>query len=210
MVQVSHYTYQRTSGSIFLEDQNNQYMLRLLSICTVLLLCSSTLLGQKAPSSKTPVDPDKVIIKKQRTRNDKIVDSLYQARISLDKIDGIYIPRDLYDTFKELDKLMDEDAKAAFMAFSDAEVDRRTHGTLGVWIEHKWSMAEGSRLSEYFRKMKVPHYDYMIGIIIQSYHRHLHQRDLDIKGQVIRFRALWQQKQKEKADRMLMKGTVQK
>lgn len=184
-------------------------MFRLFSICTALLLYTPALFAQQAPSSKPPVDPDKVIIKKQRTRNDVIVDSLYQARISLDKIDGVYIPRDLYDAFKELDKLMDEDAKAAFMAFSDAEVDRRTHGTLGVWIEHKWSMAEGSRLSEYFRKMKVPHYDYMIGIIIQSYHRHLHQRDLDIKGQVIRFRELWKRKQKEKADRMLIEGTLQ-
>lgn len=185
-------------------------MFRLLSICTALLLCSPALFAQQAPKSAPPVDPDKVIIKKQRTRNDAIVDSLYQVRVQLDEIEGIYIPRDLYDTFKELDKLMDEDAKKAFMAFSDAEVDRRTHGTLGVWIEHKWSMAEGSRLSEYFRKMKVPHYDYMIGIIIQSYHRHLHGRDLDIKGQVMRFRKLWKKKQQEKADRMLMEGTIQK
>lgn len=173
------------------------------------LLCTTAAaFGQQPPNSARPTDPDKVVIKKQRTQNDQLIDSLYQARVQLEEIEGVYIPRDLYDAFRELDKLMDDDAKKAFMAFSDAEVDRRTHGTLGVWIEHKWSMAEGSRLSEYFRKMKVPHYDYMVGIIIQSYHRHLHGRDLDIKGQVTRFRELWNRKQREKADRMMSERTV--
>ena len=180
-------------------------MLRL-CLSAVLLLSGSLLWAQQPPKS---VDPERVIIKKQRTLNDHLADSVYRARVQLEKIEGVYIPRDLYDAFRQLDKLMDDDAKEAFMAFSDAEVDRRTHGTLGVWIEHKWSMAEGSRLSEYFRKMKVPHYDYMIGIIIQSYHRHLHGRDLDLKGQVLRFRELWKKRQREKADRMMSEGTLQ-
>lgn len=185
-------------------------MLRLLICCGLFLATTLAAQAQKAPDtpkgSKTVVDPDKVIIKKQRTEHDRLIDSLYHARVQMERIEGIYIPRDLYDAFAQLDQLMDEDARKTFMAFSDEEVDARTHGTLGVWIEHKWSMSEGSRLSEYFRQMKVPHYDYMIGIIIRSYHRHLHDRDLGIKEQVLFFRDHWKKKQKNKADELIFRS----
>ncbi|WMX13552.1 MULTISPECIES: DUF6794 domain-containing protein [unclassified Aureispira] len=160
--------------------------------------------AQEPPQEETA----KVIIKTQKKRGDVVNDSLYQIRIQQSELDGMYIPRDLYDVFNELDKLMDDDAKQTFMAYSDAEVDRKTHGSLGVWLEHKWSLSEGSRLSEYFRKMRVPHYDYMIGIIITSYHRHLHGRDLKIKEQVTFFRKLWAKKQQAKAEELIQRGTV--
>lgn len=153
-------------------------------------------------------DKPKVIIKTQKKRGDIVNDSIYQERIKQAKLDGMYIPKDLNDVFKELDRLMDDEAKKTFMAFSDEEVDRKTHGSLGVWLEHKWSLSEGSRLSEYFRKMRVPHYDYMIGIIITSYHRHLHGKDLKLKEQVERFRKIWDEKQKKKADEILKRGEV--
>jgi hypothetical protein len=163
----------------------------------------------QAPTAKPSIDPDRVIIKTQKKRGDQIQDSIYQARVQQSELDGMYIPKDLYDAFRELDKLMDSHAKEAFMAFSDEEVDRRTHGSLGVWLENKWSLSEGSRLSEYFRKMNVPHYDYMVGLIIRSYHRHLHGRDLQIKDQVIEFRKMWNKRQQKKADEWLDRGAVQ-
>lgn len=179
----------------------------------VLLLCSLgvSLFAQEAPKKnpKEKKDPNKVIIKTQKKRGDVVNDSIYQIRITKSELDGMYIPRDLYDAFAQLDKLMDDDARKTFMAYPDEEVDRRTHGSLGTWLEHKWSLSEGSRLSEYFRKMKVPHYDYMIGIIITSYHRHLHGKDLKIKEQVLFFRSLWNKKQKAKADELLQRGNVQ-
>lgn len=174
--------------------------------CIALLFCSITtsVFAQEAPKN----DPNKVIIKTQKKRGDIVNDSIYQTRIIESKLDGMYIPRDLYDAFNQLNKLMDDDAKQTFMAYSDEEVDRKTHGSLGVWLEHKWSLSEGSRLSEYFRKMGVPHYDYMIGIIIQSYHRHLHGKDLKIKEQVLFFRNVWNKKQKTKAEELIQRGQV--
>lgn len=181
-------------------------MIRIIIAAILISGLGTTLLAQ----DKSKNDPNKVIIKPEKKRGDAVNDSIYQARIKESKLDGMYIPIDLYDAFKELDKLMDADAKKTFMAFSDEEVDRKTHGTLGVWLENKWSMSEGSRLSEYFRKMKVPHYDYMIGIIITSYHRHLHGKDLKIKEQVAFFRDLWDKKQKAKAKEMLKKNEEKK
>ena len=165
-----------------------------------LLLACFSLLGQ---DSLIIQQKDKVIIKPQRKKDFHVNDSIYQARVKQAKLDGMYIPFDLKDAFKELNQLMDEEALKTFMAFDDAEVDAKTHATLGAWLENKWSMSEGSRLSEYFRKMQVPHYDYMIGILIQSYHRHLHGKDIKLKDQVLFFRKLWNDKQKLKAKELI-------
>ena len=167
-------------------------------IFAVLSIISLQLYGQSID-----LDSNTVIIKPEKKEIYQRYDSIYQVRIKAAELNGIYIPKDLFDAFRQLDKLMDEDAKKMFMSYTDEEVDRKTHGTLGVWLEHKWSMSEGSRLSEYFRKMKVPHYDYMIGIIITSYHRYLHGKDLKMKEQVLYFRDLWNEKQRERAKQML-------
>lgn len=178
----------------------------------IVLLLSCTAISsfaQEPPKEKKQdKEAPKVIIKTQKKRGDIVNDSLYKIRVQQSELDGMYIPRDLYDAFKQLDQLMDDDARKTFMAYSDTEVDRKTHGSLGVWLEHKWSLSEGSRLSEYFRKMKVPHYDYMIGIIITSYHRHLHGKDLKIKEQVLFFRNVWNKKQKAKADALIQRSAV--
>lgn len=162
-------------------------------------------LGLNTFAQETP----RVRIKRQYKAIYHKQDSLYRERIRKVNLDGRYIPKDLNDCFIQLDKLMDEDSKARFMKFSDKEVDRKTHRTLGKWIEVNWSLVEGSRLSHYFNKMKVPHYDYMIGIIIQSYHRKLHKRPIDLKAQVLKFREMWAAKQEKKAREMLESGKKQ-
>lgn len=157
----------------------------------------------KSSSKLTISDTSKVIIKREKNKLYSQMDSVYRQRVKMTQIDGVYIPKDLNDCFRELDKLMEQDVREKFMAFSDEEADKRTHGSLGVWIDHKWSLTEGSRLSNYFNQMRVPHPDYMVGIIITSYHRHLHKRDIKLKEQVERFRKLWQAKQREQAKAML-------
>jgi hypothetical protein len=158
-------------------------------ILLLALLCSSSVMtAQKEKKSE---------IRKGKINN-PTADSIYQARVKLAEIEGVYIPKDLYDCFAQLDKLMDEEVKAQFIGFADTEVDARTHLSLGKWIEHKWSLVEGSRLSAYFNKLGVPHPDYMVSIILVSYHRHLNKKDLDLKGQVGFYKDLWKKKQKTK------------
>ena len=148
---------------------------------------------------------DSIRIKVQQTTMEKARDSAYQARISFSELDGHYIPLDLLDCFKELNKIMEPSAKEAFMEIPDSIVDARTHGMLGLYLNKRWSIAEGSRLTAYFRKMKVPHYDYMIGIIIQSYHRYLHGRPLEVREQVAYFNELWEVKKAKKFQQLLDK-----
>ena len=156
---------------------------------------------------KAIIDTDKIIIKRQHREVDAMYDSIYQWRITQKKLDDVYIPMDLLDCFKQLDKLMEPEVRERFMAFSDEVVDKKTHGSLGLWIDHKWQLSEGSRLSAYFRKMGVPHPQYMVGIIITSYHRQLHKKDLKVKEQVEHFKELWKVEQKEMAIEMLERKT---
>lgn len=163
----------------------------------------------KNKSSKDIVsDTGKVIIRREEKLEHRRLDSIYQARIRMKDIEGVYIPKDLNDCFKELDKALDEEVKENFMALKDEEADRRMHNSLGKWIEHRWSLTEGSRLSHYFNQMKVPHPDYMVGIIITSYHRHLHKKDLKLKEQVEFFRNHWQEKQRKEAKTIIDNGKV--
>ena len=69
----------------------------------------------------------------------------------------------------------------------------------------KWSLTEGSRLRAYFHKMKVSHPDHMVGIIITSYHRYLHKRDLKVKEQVKHFQKLWQETLRKEAAELLLR-----
>jgi hypothetical protein len=174
--------------------------------------CAMLLMAQQdsAQMMKTIDKSDKVIIKRQQKEIDMMYDSVYNWRIQQKKLDDIYIPMDLFDCFKQLDKLMDDGVRERFMAFSDEEVDRRTHGSLGIWIDHKWQLTDGSRLTAYFRKMGVPHPDYMIGIIITSYHRYLHKRDLKVKEQVAFFQEKWKVEQKEMAKEMISRQNSKK
>ena len=163
--------------------------------------------GKDKPKGIVP-DTGKVLIKREEKLEHRRLDSLYQVRIKLKDIEGIYIPKDLNDCFRELDKALDEEVKADFIALEDKEVDRRSHNTLGRWIEHRWSLLEGSRLSHYFSQMKVPHPDYMVGIILTSYHRYLNKKDLKLKEQVEFFRTLWQEKQRKEAKKIIDSGQV--
>lgn len=161
-----------------------------------LLLCcvslSGSLLAQQAPP------------REELHRQDipTPMDSIYRWRITQEKLGGVYIPKDLYDCFKQLDKLMDADVKAKFLAFKDEEVDGRCHLNIGQWIGFKWELADGSRLSAYFNKMGVPHPDYMISIILVSYHRNLLKQDLKLKEQVEAYKKDWTQKQAELIEKL--------
>ena len=168
--------------------------------------------GGKTDKSKLSkdivADTGKVVIRREEKLEHRRLDSIYQLRIKMKDIEGVYIPKDLNDCFRELDKALDEEVKADFMLLADAEADRRSHNTLGKWIAHRWSLTEGSRLSHYFNQMKVPHPDYMIGIIITSYHRYLHKKELKLKEQVEFFRNHWQEKQRQEAKKLIDEGKV--
>lgn len=172
----------------------------LFSTLIISLISLAALSAQNPPHSE---EEGKVVIKRQHKEIDAMYDTVYQWRIKQTKLNDFYIPLDLYDCFRQLDKLMEPAVREKFMAFSDEEVDAKTHGSLGIWLDHKWQLTDGSRLSAYFNKMGIPHPQYMVGVIIQTYHRYLHKRDLGAKELVKKYKDMWQIKQKEEAKKML-------
>ena len=168
-----------------------------LLLCLCSLTCFNLIQAQENKGDKAEV---KVKRAKVETELSRYQDSVLADRYQRSRLNGHYIPHDLLDCFRTLDTLMDEGVRERFMAFSDEEVDARTHASLGKWLDNRWSISEGSRLSAYFRKMGLPHPDYMVGLIIRSYHRHLHKRDLGIKEQVKAFKKDWEVKEKARIE----------
>lgn len=156
--------------------------------------------AQQQPATIGPAIPGKqVTVRPGKTITPADADSIYQWRIQQEKLNGTYIPKDLYDCFRELDRAMDTATLVKFLAIPDSMVDARTHKTIGAWIAHRWELLAGSRITAYFNQMGVPHPEYMVSLILISYHRQKHGKDMDIKGQMTFYKAHWRKKQDEKA-----------
>jgi len=99
----------------------------------------------------------------------------------------IYIPKDLNDCFKELNKLL---AKGDIDKIKKGKVDAvDMHFGLGMGIRNTWGLWGDSRLAKYFKKHGIKHPDNMSGIILDSYVDHL-------KGKPINFD--WQKNKDDK------------
>ncbi|MFK8102487.1 MAG: DUF6794 domain-containing protein [Saprospiraceae bacterium] len=122
----------------------------------------------------------------------------YQKRIKKERLYGVYIPKDLADSFIELNRLIDRKSKAKFKNRSENEVARKLHFSLGRWIIHNWGFYGGSRFSTYLNKIGLNHPDDMARFIIVSYHRNLNRQKLEVKEQVEAFQA---QRAAEEAER---------
>ena len=167
-------------------------MLRINIVVAFVVGLSSFVYTQDTPQTSK----DSVVIKKERKRYHIIADSMYKERLKQEKINGNYIPRDLLDAFRELDKIIVGAARENFMNFSDEEVDKRTHRKIGFILKERWYMYEGSRYTGFFKRMGINGLEHMIGITIQSYHRHLHKKDLQVREQIDFFKKLAKQKKK--------------
>ena len=73
-----------------------------------------------------------------------------ERRLTLESIDGIYIPKDLGECFVELDKLLPEVDKREMRALSDREKMIRYHSGLGRSLRNRWGLWGASRLQKYF------------------------------------------------------------
>lgn len=104
-------------------------------------------------------------------------------RIKQDTLDGVYIPKDLEDCFKELERIMTENNKEGFRKSSPISY----HMGLGRNMRNRWGLWSSSRLREYFLDLGVTHPDDMSGIILDSYHRYLNGKEIDLDKQLSRY-----------------------
>ena len=128
----------------------------------------------------------------------------YQERIKKDKLNGVYIPKNLDDAFLQLDKLISPESREKFRAIPEDSVVYIMHNRLGQWIILNWGFYGGSRLSHYLKSAGVTHPDDMADFLILTYSRKLNNKPLNIKELATGFR----QKRKQKFEAQQKKGKV--
>ncbi len=111
----------------------------------------------------------------------------YSKRIQKEYLNGVYIPKDLADSFVQLSKLTDNASEQKFKNAPEEFAAKKLHFSLGRWMIYNWQFYEGSRLSHYFRQMGLTHPDDMAQFIIVTYHRHLNKKPLNPKPLIEEF-----------------------
>ncbi len=128
----------------------------------------------------------------------------YQERIKKDKLNGVYIPKNLDDAMLQLDKIISAESQAKVKAIPEDSVCLAMHHRLGQWMILNWGFYGGSRLSHYLRSAGVTFPDDMADFLILAYHRRLNGKPIEIKQLAIYFK----EKRKKEHEEELKKGKV--
>jgi hypothetical protein len=101
-------------------------------------------------------------------------EEIRQANAFKDTINGIYIPKDLYDAMDELDKIVPEESKKEFKELENPKKTGIYHFTGGMSIRNKWGLWINSRLAKYFESFGIYTPDQMSTRLLISYWYYLH------------------------------------
>ena len=93
-------------------------------------------------------------------------------RYLVDRINGIYIPKDIDEAIDSLDEIISpEDKRYITDSLSLVDFGARCHFSLGMWMRNNWGLWGGSRLQKYFVDKNVFHPDDMSGEILKAYYK---------------------------------------
>lgn len=104
-------------------------------------------------------------------------------RIGADSIEGVYIPKNLYESLELINSFWDDSTKRKVSEWTEDEFVTNAHFGFGRWMRNSWGLWGGSRLSLYFNKLGVYHPEDMSGIILTSYHRNLVGKEIELEKQ---------------------------
>jgi len=114
------------------------------------------------------------------SRNPKVVATqdleTYKTKVcKKDSLSGFYIPIDIMDAHKELDKMLADSAK---LKLKNGE---SSHYGLGRQLRNYWGLWSGGRLKCYFAEMELYHPDNISSFILSTYRMKLNnqQKNLD-------------------------------
>lgn len=97
----------------------------------------------------------------------------FKKRLTLEKIDDFYIPKDLYECMTELDRILNYESKKQLKEAKDIWQFNGHMGGLGMWIRNNWGLNGGSRLQKYFKDRNIGKEmfgnDEISGVIIEQY-----------------------------------------
>jgi hypothetical protein len=127
----------------------------------------------------------------QNEKSKKELKQEYIENVQKDSIEGIYIPIDLNDCFKQMDIFWADSIKTQIREMTEDEFTAKAHFGIGMWLRNNWRLWGDSRLSKYFNDLGIFHPDDMSGIILTSYHRYLLGQDIKLGEQVNYYKEYW-------------------
>lgn len=131
--------------------------------------------------------------KKKKDKKNEI--TTYSQRSVNDSINGIYIPKNLEDCFREIDLAWDEKNRNEIKSMTEEQFLGNSHFGMGMWIRNNWGLWGGSRLALYFNDLGIFHPDDMSGIILTSYYRKLKGYDIELNEQIKYYKNYWKKNQ---------------
>ena len=93
-----------------------------------------------------------------------------ERRMTAERIDGVYIPRDLGECFVELDRLLSEVDKNEMRTLPKRGDMIQYHLSLGMWMRNNWGLWGGSRLYKYFNDKALTDPEDMSSIVLFYYY----------------------------------------
>ena len=109
------------------------------------------------------------------------------------------IPKNLNECFNVLDDIFKEATEDLewFTASSEDEAVSGFHSGLGTWIRNTWGLwSKDTELYNVFNEMSLWHADDMYSLIMTSYYRKIHGKELNLKEQIQQFVDSWRDYEK--------------
>jgi hypothetical protein len=113
----------------------------------------------------------------------------------------VYIPKNLEDCFTQINSFWTDSTKVEIKKLTENEFSGRLHHGFGTWMRNNWRLWGGSRLSKYFNDLGVYHPDDMSGIILDSYHRYLNNKEIKLDEQIKYYQDYWENSKKAELKR---------
>lgn len=136
--------------------------------------------------------------------DEKEFEKQYNERIKKDKLNNVYIPKNLDDAMLQLDKIISAESQTKIKAIPEDTVCTLLHNRLGQWMILNWGFYGGSRLSHYLRSAGVTFPDDMADFLILAYHHRLNGKPVSIKELAIFFK----EKRKKEHQEEIKSGKV--
>lgn len=106
-------------------------------------------------------------------------------------IEGVYIPKNLDETFTELSKLINAKNKSNFLKNDEKEFLSSQHFGLGKYIRNEWGLWKKSRLYLWFKEKGITHPDDISAIILKHYYRKNNKNEFSLENEIIYYQEYW-------------------
>ncbi len=109
-------------------------------------------------------------------------------------IEGVYIPKNLEETFNELNKVIKVKDKNSFLKNDESEFLSSQHFVLGKYIRNEWGLWKFSRLYLWFKDKGVIHPDDISTIILKYYFKKNKNIEFNLNNEINYYQEYWKNK----------------